>query len=83
MSHLRFSPPEYQALTAICRSLNLNRCRPQTLKRFVAESLADNYPEFAQRIAHLRREEIQLLHEHLRGPDGLTRTTSLQMRLRC
>lgn len=67
MTHLRFSLREYQAIIAICRSLNLNRCRSQALKRLIAESLAGDLAELAERIARLRGQEIQLLHEHLRG----------------
>ena len=68
VSCLRFSPREYQAICDICLSLNLNRCRPQSLKRLLAQSLADDLPPLAERIALFRRQEIQLLHEHLRGP---------------
>jgi hypothetical protein len=67
MSHLRFSPGEYQAIREIGRSLNLNRCRPQTLKRLLAGSLAVSLPGLAGRISALKREEMQLLHDHLRG----------------
>jgi hypothetical protein len=66
MSHLRFSPGEYQAIREVCQTLNLNRCRPQTLKRILAGSLAA-LPDLAGRITALKREEMQLLHDHLRG----------------
>jgi len=70
MSYLRFSPPEHQAICDICLSLNLNRCRPQSLKRILAASLTDALPELAGRIAGLRQQEMQLLHDHLRDQRG-------------
>jgi hypothetical protein len=67
MSHLRFSPGEYQAIQETCRTLNLDRCRPRALKRLLTGALASLFPELAERIRMLKQEEMQLLHKHLRG----------------
>jgi len=66
MSYLRFSRLEYAALADAARPLNLNRCRPWVFKRLLARALAGTLPELSQRISHFRRQEIRILHEHLR-----------------
>ena len=66
MSYLRFSPAEYRVVSELSGTLNINRCRPAALKRFLAEALADALPELAGPIASFRRQEAHILHEHLR-----------------
>jgi hypothetical protein len=77
MQHLRFSPAEYQAISRLCRPLNLCRHRPPALQRLLVQSLADTHPELARRLARFRRRELRILHEHLReqrpaAPHGLS-----------
>jgi glutathione S-transferase len=66
MSYLRFSPREYQAICDVCHALNFNRCRPPTLRHLLARSLADTFPTLADRLRHLRHQEMEVLHAHLR-----------------
>ena len=66
MSYLCFTPDDYTAVAEIARPLNLNRYRPLALKRFLTRSLAAARPELAERIARFRRQEIHILHDHLR-----------------
>jgi len=66
MTHLRFSPGEYHALCRACCPIKLDRKPLHILKWFLARSLAGTMPDLAQRIARLRRYELQILHDHLR-----------------
>jgi len=65
MSYIRFLPEEYQAITRLCRPLNLKRYRPPTLQRFLVWALAKRMPALAQRIGEFPRRELRLLHDHL------------------
>jgi hypothetical protein len=66
MTHLRFSPAEYQAIARLCGPLDLRRSRPQALRRLLVGGLADALPELARRLRGFRRRELRVLHEHLR-----------------
>jgi hypothetical protein len=68
MSHLRFSPDEYDALSLACRPLNHSRHRHPShrLKRLLVQSLAGGSPELAERIASMRGQEIRLIRDHFR-----------------
>ncbi len=66
MSYLRFSRVEYEAVSEASCSINLTRCRPCALKRILVRSLAASLPELAGRISRFRRQEMRILHEHLR-----------------
>jgi hypothetical protein len=67
MSHLRFSPDEYQALSLVCLPLNLNHRLPShRLKRLLVRSLADTNPALARRVAGLPGQGIRLIRDHFR-----------------
>jgi hypothetical protein len=75
MSHLRFSPDEYQALSLVCLPLNLthHRLPSHRLKRLLVTSLAGSKPALAERIAGLRGQGIRLIRAHFRAVrHGLT-----------
>lgn len=65
MSYLRFLPEEFQAISRLCRPLNLKRYRPHTLQRFLVWALGNRMSALAQRIAGFRRRELRILHDYL------------------
>jgi hypothetical protein len=67
VTHLRFSPQEYQAISHLCRPLDLHRYPWHALKRLLVYSLA----ELGQRIAQMGREEFKILHDHFRESQRL------------
>jgi hypothetical protein len=66
VSYLRFSTDEYQTISRLCDALDLSRYPLHTFKRLLLASLADCFPELAQRVAGLGRTKVQLLYQHLR-----------------
>ncbi len=66
MSFLRFTRPEYQAIAAVCRPLNLERCTPNILRQVLVRSLGPEMAELARRIGGLSGQQLRLLHDHLR-----------------
>lgn len=63
---LRFSRSEYQAIAALCRSLNLERCTPHILRQVLFHSLIKMMPSLARRIRDFSGQQLRILHEHLR-----------------
>ena len=66
-SYLRFSPHEYRALCRLAGSLDLGGRHPAAVRRLLAASLADTHPALAGRLGRLRRREVKILCDHLRG----------------
>jgi hypothetical protein len=79
VTHLRFCPREYQALSALCRTSDLSNFRPYVFRRFLVCSLVDTQPVLAQRIALMSKEELLLLHQHLQGSQEPAETHGLSM----
>lgn len=65
-SFLRFSRPEYQAIVSVCRTLNLERCTPNILRRVLVHSLGKPMAGLSGRIRDLSSQELRILHDHLR-----------------
>jgi hypothetical protein len=66
VSHVRFSPSEYDIIAGLCRALGLCRRPFPAFRRLLLASLADCFPEVAVRVAVLDRPQVALLYHHLR-----------------
>jgi hypothetical protein len=69
MSYLRFSSEEYQALCRLAEQIPLERMAPSALQHFLLAHLPPQQLGLAKRIACLDHRQMQLLHEHLPGPN--------------
>jgi hypothetical protein len=67
MSYLRFSPAEYRAIAAACRSVMLSDDFFPAFPAFLATALTDTQPDLARRIARFRRYQLGMLFEDLKG----------------
>ena len=67
MSYLRFTPLEYQAICQLCRPLDLGDDFLPDFKGFLVASLLGDLPDLAKRIALLRRNQLRILFQHVRG----------------
>jgi hypothetical protein len=65
--YLRFPPHEYRTLCRLGAALDLGGRHPGAVRRLLAESLADTHPALAGRLDRLRRREVKVLCDHLRG----------------
>ena len=78
MGYLRFTPHEYRAIAALWHTLDLDQPPPHRFRRLLVQLLANVDPPLAQRLARLRRRELRILCDHLRGrraavePHGLS-----------
>ena len=66
MSHLRFTPAEYEALARV-RRLDLRGEDIPAFRLLLSALLFDDTPELAQRILRLRDGEVRLIRDHLRA----------------
>jgi len=67
MMYLRFAPADYQAICHVCRPLDLAQQPPEILKSRLAEALACQHPDLADRIGKLTGKEQLVLHQFLLG----------------
>jgi len=67
LSHLRFTPAEYECIVRVRRRLDLRGFDARTLRRILSLSLMGEAPALAERIRGLRDAEVRLLRDHLRG----------------
>ncbi len=74
MNYLRFSPPEYRAMTRVYRELALVRENLTAFGCLLSFELNDTWPGLARRIDGFSDGELRLLRERMQGhPDsGLT-----------
>ena len=68
MSHLRFTPAEYNAIAHFCREHHLGGRNQPAFRRLLVESLRGADPELARRVARLGRGKLNLLYWHFRDP---------------
>jgi hypothetical protein len=66
LSHLRFTPPEYQLLSSTFDRFDLGKHRLLAFRRLLAMALADASPKLARRVDRLRQSEAELLYYHFR-----------------
>jgi hypothetical protein len=70
LAHVRFTPEEYRAIRALCRSIHLrDECFP-IFRYFLAEALHERWPELAGRVALLEERQLRLLFRHLQKRQG-------------
>lgn len=67
MTHLRFTREEFQAIRRACDLVDLSDDFFAVFKAYLVELLSDTLPILAIRIARLRRRQLGLLYEYLRG----------------
>jgi hypothetical protein len=73
VSHLRFTPPEYETISRVCERLGPDGHQLRKLQRLLVASLASSSPALAERIAHLQPRHLSLLHYHFWGRPEPTR----------
>ena len=66
LAYLRLTPEEYRALCRGCRSLDLRGISPASFRAVLIPLLSGDWPELADRLAHLRASQLRLLMNHLR-----------------
>jgi hypothetical protein len=70
LTHLRFTPEEYGAISALCRSIHLrDECFP-IFRYFLAEALHECWPALAGRVALLGERRLRLLFRHIQQRHG-------------
>ena len=67
MTHLRFTPAEYWAISRVHHRLDFNRIDLSGFQRTLTASLADASPGLAGRISRFAQGEVRLLHAHFRA----------------
>jgi hypothetical protein len=65
VSYLRFTQREYQAICTLSASLHFSQYPAHVLRRLLASSLADTWPELAARINRLNKSQLTILYDHL------------------
>ncbi len=68
MAYIRFTPDEFDAISRLCRPLDLGKTRPQFLKRLLVASLAEPLPRLAERVAALSPQQFHILIARLSEP---------------
>jgi hypothetical protein len=65
VNYLRFTRREYRALCTLSTSLGSSQYSAHALRRLLASSLADTWPELAARINRLNKSQLAILYDHL------------------
>ena len=69
MSYLRFSPDEYHLIRRLVGAVPLSGMDPPALQRFLVANLPVDRQGLAMRVDRLDNSQMQLLYEHLLGPN--------------
>jgi hypothetical protein len=74
LSHLRFTPAEYQAVADARHRLDLVHFDPPSFRSILALSVADHSSALAARVLRFTDGQVRLLYDHLRPkPPALPR----------
>jgi hypothetical protein len=66
LTHLRFTPAEYNAIAHVRHRLDLTTFDVGTIRLILVLSLLDDMPLLSDRVRRLKDNEIRLLRDHLR-----------------
>jgi hypothetical protein len=67
-THLRFNPPEYDAIPRACRPLISANYPAHKLQRLLVGALSKTHPTLSDRLASFKPGQFRILHQHFWGP---------------